>query len=732
MAKSSRTTRPKKAGSPLVAQLFATGIGHHQAGQLPQAEASYRRALTIDPKHAPSSHYLGVLAYQRGDHQDAVDLIGRAIALDGADPESHYNITLPLQALGRTDDVIAHCRRAIALKSDHARAHINLGLALMTQGHVADAVVHFQKSVAHDPGLAEGYINLASALLRYGKLYDALGVINRGFEIGVMESKAEQGLALVRQAIEIEESADTRTLFVQCVRTLKSVPDRDDVRALMLRAVTEPWGRPADLAPAAASLIRRNDALRDAIERAARAWPRRLPADELFGSAGLAAVVQDRLLRGLLESTSIRDIALERFLTNVRVALLDAAEQVWNADFLAFGCALARHCFINEYAFDCTEAEVARVDKLRDALVAAAQAGESIPASCLVTVAAYMPLHSLPAAELFPQKDWPAAVTALLDQQVRAPREEQRLRASIPALTAIADDVSLLVQQQYEQNPYPRWVKTAPVGAPTRLDDYLGAKFPDAGFRPLGKSATDVLIAGCGTGQHSATVALQFLGTQILAVDLSMASLCYASRTTRALGLTGIAYAQADILKLGSIDRRFDLIDASGVLHHLADPFAGWRVLLTLLRPGGVMRLGLYSTLGRREIEAVRRFVTERGYQATAHDIRRCRQELMGFADATPQKAVTETSDFYSLSECRDLLFHVQERNLTLPEIRNFLAANALRFLGFETTASARQHYARRFPGDAAMTDLDRWKAIETEAPRTFFNMYQFWIQKPA
>jgi SAM-dependent methyltransferase len=288
------------------------------------------------------------------------------------------------------------------------------------------------------------------------------------------------------------------------------------------------------------------------------------------------------------------------------------------------------------------------------------------------------------------------------------------------------------VREQYEQNPYPRWVKTAPIGAPTRLDDYLAAKFPEAGFRPLGKPATDVLIAGCGTGQHSATVALQFLDAHILAVDLSMASLCYALRMTGALGLTNIEYAQADILKLGSIDRRFDLIDASGVLHHLADPFAGWRVLLSRLRPGGVMRLGLYSALGRRDVEAVLRYVAERGYRPLAPDIRRSRQELMGFADGTPQKAVTATSDFFSLSECRDLLFHVQERGLTLPDIRDFLAANALSFLGFETTATARQAYARRFPGDVAMTDLDRWSTIETEAPRTFLNMYQFWIQRPA
>jgi hypothetical protein len=153
-------------------------------------------------------------------------------------------------------------------------------------------------------------------------------------------------------------------------------------------------------------------------------------------------------------------------------------------------------------------------------------------------------------------------------------------------------------------------------------------------------------------------------------------------------------------------------------------------VLLGLLRPGGVMRLGFYSRPGRRDIEAVRGFVTERGYRAAPEDIRRCRQELMTFAPGTPQQSVTETSDFYSLSECRDLLFHVQEHRLTLPEIGSFLTSAGLTFLGFETGAAARAHYARRFPSDIAMADLDRWHAVETEAPHTFRAMYQFWVQK--
>ena len=76
-------------------------------------------------------------------------------------------------------------------------------------------------------------------------------------------------------------------------------------------------------------------------------------------------------------------------------------------------------------------------------------------------------------------------------------------------------------------------------------------------------------------------------------------------------------------MALGALGRSFDMIDSSGVLHHLADPFAGWRVLLSLLRPGGVMRLGLYSALGRRDVAAVRQFVAARGYTGDAASIRR-------------------------------------------------------------------------------------------------------------
>ena len=308
------------------------------------------------------------------------------------------------------------------------------------------------------------------------------------------------------------------------------------------------------------------------------------------------------------------------------------------------------------------------------------------------------------------------------------PREEREIRDTVRALTPVTDDVSRQVRAQYEQNPYPRWIKTAPIGHATTLDSYL-AKF--ASFRAHAAASPDVLIAGCGTGQHVATVALQFTALNILAIDLSRASLAYAQRATRALGLTGIDYAQADIMALGALDRSFDLIDSSGVLHHLADPFAGWPVLLSLLRPGGVMRLGLYSALGRQDVAAVRQFVAARGYTGDAAEHPAMPAGADGLRAGHAAAHHRRDSDFFSTSECRDLLFHVQEHNLSLPQIADFLAANALTFLGFEGCATGYQRYAQLFPDDPAMADLARWARIENESPRLFFNMYQFWIQKP-
>jgi SAM-dependent methyltransferase len=288
------------------------------------------------------------------------------------------------------------------------------------------------------------------------------------------------------------------------------------------------------------------------------------------------------------------------------------------------------------------------------------------------------------------------------------------------------------VRQQYEENPYPRWAKADPPKKAVRIDRYMRSKFPAATFRDLGKDDLDVLIAGCGTGQQAIEAAPRFLGARTLAIDLSLTSLAYALRKTREIGVPNIEYAQADILRLGAVGRTFDVIESSGVLHHLGDPFTGWRVLLSLLRPGGFMAVGLYSELARAGIVEARSFIAERGYGSSADDIRRCRQDLIAHEGGKAFPDAYASSDFYSTSDCRDLLFHVQEHRLTIPQIAGFLADNALDLVGFELEAAVASRYRAMYPGDPAMTDLPSWDAFEHQHPGTFAGMYQFWVQKRA
>jgi SAM-dependent methyltransferase len=196
------------------------------------------------------------------------------------------------------------------------------------------------------------------------------------------------------------------------------------------------------------------------------------------------------------------------------------------------------------------------------------------------------------------------------------------------------------------------------------------------------------------------------------------------------IGVSNIEFAQADILELGTLDRRFDVIYSSGVLHHLADPLAGWRVLTGLLAERGVMYIGLYSEHGRQNVIAARDFIAAGGYPPTPDGMRRCRTDIMALPATDPVTGVMNTADFYALSPCRDLIFHVQEHRFTVAAIAEALDTLGLRFLGFETRSSVLARYQKQYPDDGTLTDLENWSRMENADPSLFSEMYQFWATK--
>ena len=268
--------------------------------------------------------------------------------------------------------------------------------------------------------------------------------------------------------------------------------------------------------------------------------------------------------------------------------------------------------------------------------------------------------------------------------------------------------------------PYPRWVNTALNREPlpvSNVVDQIKLKLHDNKITEVEKP--EILVAGCGTGQHSIGTASRFKSSKVLAIDLSLSSLAYAARKTEEMAIKGISYMQADILELVSLDKQFDIIESSGVLHHMDNPMAGWRVLTDCLKPGGLMKVGLYSELARQHIVKMRQEIRKSGIGSNNKEMK-CFRHMVINSDNEHHKQILSSEDFYSLSTLKDLLFHVKEHRFTVPTIKEHLDKLGLKFCGFEQiNKNTDDPY-----------DLNKWQAYEEANPSAFAGMYQFWCQK--
>jgi SAM-dependent methyltransferase len=450
-----------------------------------------------------------------------------------------------------------------------------------------------------------------------------------------------------------------------------------------------------------------------------------------------APLLKDDLLLEVLRTSVFRGPEIERLLTALRRALLleVPAHRFEDRTLFEFALALARHCQINEHVWAVGEEEASGAERLGldpEALLA----GDPAEGRRLVLGALYRPFLSLLADGAEPALAERIRPRALRDVVVRCLAEaaDERERAGrLPRLGGVADAVSRRVAEQYEASPYPRWASVGLI-APGRLRRALGRYFRPGELAFLDRPF-EVLIAGCGTGQQAVQTALAY-GPQarVLAIDLSAASLAYAARMAERFGAGNIAFAQADLATLHQADRRFaghfQVIECTGVLHHLADPFRGWRALLECLAPDGAMFLGLYSAVARRGLSALRSDPAWPGPGCTDEALRVFRQALLDRPAGAPGAELTTSRDFYTRSNFRDLALHVSEHPLMLGAIARFLGDNGLAFRGFQIEPGIFARFQERFPGETRPGGLDRWAEFEEANPNTFAGMYNFWCSR--
>lgn len=299
-------------------------------------------------------------------------------------------------------------------------------------------------------------------------------------------------------------------------------------------------------------------------------------------------------------------------------------------------------------------------------------------------------------------------------------------RPQAAATPAFASPVTRAVAGQYDGWPYPAWQRAmAGVGKSfTALVADLG---PDAP-RDMPEGAR-FLVAGCGTGHEPVSWARRFPSLHITAIDISRTALDYGMARAAAAGVTNIRFELLDLHEVASLGVTFDCAISSGVLHHLPDPEAGWAAITSVLRPGGVMRIMLYSTLARLIVRGCQAHIADLARQPIDDDLlRRVRARLWDL----PVNPMLASGDFHHLGGIYDLFLHQHEDPFDVDRIRRAIEMLGLELLRFRLPSSRhRAAYRAAWPGDPHFRDFAAWEAFERTEPSMFAGMYDFWCVKP-
>jgi len=306
---------------------------------------------------------------------------------------------------------------------------------------------------------------------------------------------------------------------------------------------------------------------------------------------------------------------------------------------------------------------------------------------------------------------------------------EREGRDGAPA--GMADDVTRAVAAQYEGWPYPAWTRIT-VGKPTRLPDVIRDMDPDlAKALPV---AADMLVAGCGTGQQAAGVALRYPDADVTAIDVSQASLDYGRRRCAALGIANVRFTKLDLHDVAALGRQFHAIFCAGVLHHLPDPERGFKILADALHPGGVMQIMVYNRYQRLMVGGARKFLIGDLLQEPVSDdlLRLVRQRFLEQPRHPAAAYVVRSLDFATLAGTHDLLLHRHEDAFDFRRIERALAGAGLRFLSYDMPSPAvAARYDAMFPGDPKHRDLKSLARFELSDAAALQRHYRFWCYRP-
>ena len=705
-----------------------------ELGNIENAELSLRKAIEINPNFAEAYSNLGRIMKDLGKLTDAEIFTRKAIEINPNFANAHSNLGNILRELGNIENAELSLRKAIEINPNFAEAYSNLGRIMKDLGKLTDAEILTRKAIKINPNLAEAYFNLGNILIDLKKLKQAEIFTRKAIEINPNFANAYLNLGNILS--HLDEIEETFNCYIKANELNSKLPNIYKYITRFLRESDLSKLNESKLKNILHILMERNDISHQDLFKAFNFLYSneiinnlKIFEEDLHKGSLLKLLTNDKLIINALKRIVFRDIRLEKILTKIRKNFSrEIAENKASLNLLElqFLIALGEQCFLNEYVYSYTEEEKISIHKI----INRSLYGE-INETNIAILSCYYPLYKLldkiPALKSFNSSN--LNIKELIKLQLVEPLKEIELSKSIKSLGQINDSISKQVKSQYEENPYPRWRYGNSGSQKIDFAQVINNEIdPNNISKPLFDDQLKILIAGCGTG-NQIFQAQRYENAQIIAIDLSLSSLSYAQRKINEFNLDNTELIQMDILETSLLKKEFDIIECSGVLHHMNDPSTALQTLLNVLKPNGFLKLGLYSQLARQHIVKARQYISSKKLQANEIDIRHFR-ETISSGKVPKLNSITQSPDFYTLSSCRDLCFHTQEHRFTIKQLNEILQSNQLKFLGFLLQQPIKSLYWKYFPEDKRQNNLKNWEKFEEKYPTTFGAMYQFWVSK--
>jgi SAM-dependent methyltransferase len=246
------------------------------------------------------------------------------------------------------------------------------------------------------------------------------------------------------------------------------------------------------------------------------------------------------------------------------------------------------------------------------------------------------------------------------------------------------DPRSDVVSRQYDRWRYPPPIQDLEAYSKTNwelLDPFRSHRilWPNREYRP----DLDILIAGCGANQ-AAVFAFTNRDAKVVAVDVSQSALEHQRYLKDKHGLHNLELHLLPIEELATLQRDFDLIVSTGVLHHMADPLTGMKALASCLRRDGAIGVMLYAKYGRIGVELLESVFQDLGLSQDDASVQLVKEAIPMLPAEHPVRTYLKVArDLQTDGAVVDTFLHGRQRSYTVQECIDLVASAGLAFQGW-------------------------------------------------